>query len=60
PSAGSSSGRPAGRPGCSWPARMTAAGVEFLTGPRDEPYGRVAVFLDIAGNRWDLLGPAPS
>jgi catechol 2,3-dioxygenase-like lactoylglutathione lyase family enzyme len=23
-----------------------------------EPYGRVAVFLDIAGNRWDLLGPA--
>jgi catechol 2,3-dioxygenase-like lactoylglutathione lyase family enzyme len=26
--------------------------------PRTEPYGRVAVFLDIAGNRWDLLGPA--
>ena len=23
-----------------------------------EPYGRVAVFLDIAGNKWDLLGPA--
>ncbi|MQA17785.1 MAG: VOC family protein, partial [Pseudonocardiaceae bacterium] len=22
------------------------------------PYGRVAVFLDIAGNRWDLLGPS--
>jgi catechol 2,3-dioxygenase-like lactoylglutathione lyase family enzyme len=38
--------------------RMTAAGVEFLTAPRSEPYGRVAVFLDIAGNRWDLLGPA--
>ena len=38
--------------------RMTAAGVEFATEPRDEPYGRVAVFLDIAGNRWDLLGPA--
>jgi catechol 2,3-dioxygenase-like lactoylglutathione lyase family enzyme len=37
--------------------RMTAAGVEFLTAPRDEPYGRVAVFRDIAGNRWDLLGP---
>ncbi|HEY6496276.1 MAG TPA: VOC family protein [Trebonia sp.] len=37
--------------------RMTAAGVEFLTGPRTEPYGSVAVFLDIAGNRWDLLGP---
>jgi catechol 2,3-dioxygenase-like lactoylglutathione lyase family enzyme len=38
--------------------RMTAAGVRFLTEPRTEPYGRVAVFLDIAGNRWDLLGPA--
>ena len=39
--------------------RMTAAGVEFATAPRTEPYGRVAVFLDIAGNRWDLLGTAP-
>ncbi len=38
--------------------RMTAAGVEFATAPRDEPYGRVAVFTDIAGNRWDLIGPA--
>jgi catechol 2,3-dioxygenase-like lactoylglutathione lyase family enzyme len=38
--------------------RMTAAGVEFVSAPRDEPYGRVAVFRDIAGNRWDLLGPA--
>jgi len=37
--------------------RMTAAGVRFLTAPRTEPYGRVAVFLDIAGNSWDLLGP---
>ncbi|MFC7585276.1 VOC family protein [Nonomuraea antimicrobica] len=37
--------------------RMTAAGVEFVTSPRAEAYGRVAVFLDIAGNRWDLLGP---
>lgn len=41
-------------------ARMTAAGVHFVTTPRDEPYGRVAVFLDIAGNRWDLLGPRPA
>ncbi|GGV16145.1 hypothetical protein GCM10010182_41140 [Actinomadura cremea] len=40
-------------------ARLAAAGVEFATAPRTEPYGRVAVFLDIAGNRWDLLGPAP-
>ena len=39
--------------------RMTAAGVEFVTAPRTEAYGRVAVFIDIAGNRWDLLGPAP-
>jgi predicted enzyme related to lactoylglutathione lyase len=37
--------------------RMTSAGVEFLTSPRTEPYGRVAVFADVAGNRWDLLGP---
>jgi catechol 2,3-dioxygenase-like lactoylglutathione lyase family enzyme len=37
--------------------RMTAADVEFVTRPRTEPYGRVAVFRDIAGNRWDLLGP---
>jgi predicted enzyme related to lactoylglutathione lyase len=36
--------------------RMCHAGVEFLTHPRDEPYGRVAVFSDVAGNRWDLLG----
>jgi catechol 2,3-dioxygenase-like lactoylglutathione lyase family enzyme len=38
--------------------RMRAAGVEFVTGPRVEAYGRVAVFVDVAGNRWDLLGPA--
>ncbi|AGL15454.1 VOC family protein [Actinoplanes sp. N902-109] len=38
-------------------ARMTAAGVTFLTPPRSEPYGKVAVFQDIAGNKWDLLGP---
>jgi catechol 2,3-dioxygenase-like lactoylglutathione lyase family enzyme len=37
--------------------RMTSAGVDFLSSPRTEPYGRVAVFADIAGNRWDLLGP---
>jgi catechol 2,3-dioxygenase-like lactoylglutathione lyase family enzyme len=38
-------------------ARMTGAGVTFVTTPRTEPYGKVAVFVDIAGNRWDLLGP---
>ncbi|XRQ03875.1 VOC family protein [Actinomadura welshii] len=37
---------------------MTSAGVEFVRPPRTESYGRVAVFLDVAGNRWDLLGPA--
>jgi catechol 2,3-dioxygenase-like lactoylglutathione lyase family enzyme len=38
--------------------RMTAGGVAFVTAPRTEAYGRVAVFRDIAGNKWDLLGPA--
>jgi catechol 2,3-dioxygenase-like lactoylglutathione lyase family enzyme len=37
-------------------ARMVAAGVRFVSAPRVEPYGQVAVFLDIEGNRWDLLG----
>jgi catechol 2,3-dioxygenase-like lactoylglutathione lyase family enzyme len=37
---------------------LIAAGVRFVSPPRDEPYGRVAVFLDLEGNRWDLLGPA--
>ncbi len=37
--------------------RLTSAGVRFLRLPRSEPYGRVAVFLDCMGNRWDLLGP---
>ena len=36
--------------------RLAAAGVEFVGAPRTEPYGRVAVFRDLAGNRWDLLG----
>ncbi len=39
--------------------RLVDHGVELVTEPRDEPYGRVAVFLDVAGNRWDLLGPPP-
>lgn len=38
--------------------RMVAAGVVFVRAPRREAYGEVAVFLDVAGNRWDLLGPA--
>ncbi|MFI6206391.1 VOC family protein [Streptomyces sp. NPDC051041] len=39
-------------------ARMRAAGVRFLEEPRHEPYGSVAVFQDLYGNRWDLLQPA--
>jgi catechol 2,3-dioxygenase-like lactoylglutathione lyase family enzyme len=39
--------------------RMVEHGVVFVTEPRDEPYGRVAVFVDVAGNRWDLLGSPP-
>ncbi|KJK36382.1 extradiol dioxygenase [Streptomyces variegatus] len=39
-------------------ARMAAAGVTFLEEPRREPYGTVAVFQDLYGNRWDLLQPA--
>jgi catechol 2,3-dioxygenase-like lactoylglutathione lyase family enzyme len=38
--------------------RMVGAGVEFATEPRTEDYGRVAVFVDLCGNRWDLIGPA--
>ncbi|WP_289079425.1 VOC family protein [uncultured Thalassospira sp.] len=36
-------------------ARMTKAGVQFLEAPRHEPYGTVAVFEDLYGNKWDLL-----
>mgnify|MGYP000844828086 FL=1 len=35
--------------------RLEAAGVEFETSPRDEPYGRVVVWNDPWGNRWDLI-----
>ena len=38
--------------------RLVTAGVRFVSEPRTEPYGPVAVFLDIAGNKWDLLGIA--
>lgn len=39
-------------------ALFTARGVRFLEAPRREPYGTVAVFEDLHGNRWDLLQPA--
>lgn len=38
---------------------MRARGVRFVEEPRDEAYGTVAVFLDLYGNRWDLLQPRP-
>lgn len=36
-------------------ARMQQAGVQFVESPRNEPYGRVVVFTDLYGNRWDLV-----
>jgi catechol 2,3-dioxygenase-like lactoylglutathione lyase family enzyme len=39
-------------------ARLSAAGVRFVEGPRQEAYGSVAVFVDLYGNKWDLIGPA--
>lgn len=36
-------------------AAFTARGVRFLETPRQEPYGMVAVFEDIYGQRWDLI-----
>ncbi len=34
---------------------LSAKGVAFSEAPREEPYGTVAVFEDLYGNRWDLL-----
>jgi catechol 2,3-dioxygenase-like lactoylglutathione lyase family enzyme len=39
--------------------RFSGAGVRFLEAPRREPYGTVAVFEDLYGARWDLIGPSP-
>lgn len=36
---------------------MIAHGVKFAEAPREESYGTVAVFLDLYGNKWDLLQP---
>lgn len=36
-------------------AAMSARGVRFVEPPRHEPYGSVAVFEDLYGNRWDLI-----
>ena len=39
---------------------MKRRGVQFAEEPREERYGTVAVFLDLYGNRWDLLQPKTS
>jgi catechol 2,3-dioxygenase-like lactoylglutathione lyase family enzyme len=39
-------------------AHMTAHGVKFVREPSKQPYGTVAVFQDLYGNLWDLVGPA--
>jgi catechol 2,3-dioxygenase-like lactoylglutathione lyase family enzyme len=36
---------------------MVAGGVKFVREPTVEAYGTVAVFEDLYGNLWDLLGP---
>jgi catechol 2,3-dioxygenase-like lactoylglutathione lyase family enzyme len=37
---------------------MTANGIEFTREPATEDYGTVAVFRDLYGNLWDLIGPS--
>ena len=38
--------------------RMQSRGVQFIEQPRHEPYGWVVVFLDLYGNKWDLVQPS--
>ena len=40
-------------------AAMTAAGVQFVRPPSEQPYGTVAVFVDLYGTRWDLIEFTP-
>lgn len=35
----------------------SSRGVKFISQPRTESYGTVAVFLDLYGNKWDLIEP---
>jgi catechol 2,3-dioxygenase-like lactoylglutathione lyase family enzyme len=37
---------------------MRAEGIRFVREPKVEPYGKVAVFEDLYGNRWDLIEPS--
>ena len=36
---------------------MAEAGATFVRMPHTEPFGKVVVSIDLASNRWDLLGP---
>ena len=36
---------------------MLAEGIKFIRPPKSESYGTVAVFEDLYGNLWDLIGP---
>ena len=40
--------------------QMSDSGIHFLREPREEAYGIVAVFEDLYGNPWDLIGPNTS
>lgn len=40
--------------------QMTLKGVQFVRKPTEQPYGTVAVFADLYGNLWDLIGPTVS
>ena len=37
---------------------MVSKGIKFVRGPERQAYGTVAVFEDLYGNLWDLIGPA--
>jgi len=39
---------------------MKSQGIQFHEEPREEEYGTVVVFLDLYGNKWDLLGSKKS
>ncbi|MFD2165039.1 VOC family protein [Thalassotalea euphylliae] len=36
-------------------AKLAKQGVRFCEAPREEPYGKVVIFEDIVGNKWDLI-----
>jgi uncharacterized glyoxalase superfamily protein PhnB len=38
--------------------KMIENGIQFIRPPAEEPYGIVAVFEDLYGNKWDFIQPA--